>query len=216
MKQVVVRPAAAADIEDAYQWYESQRPGRGADFLAALRSTQDRVIENPEAYPILHRDTRRAVPLWPLLPGPWRHDRRRSVHACQARSPALARSRLMANHTLQRTENLPRNCRHFQLTLAEVSGWTTAWSEEGAGVKRRVTGAERPGPADQRRRPARAVDPAGRGGLHRPAREPARSPGGLNSRRHAVDSWRPWATTGRPARERWPTHTARSTERPSG
>ena len=27
MKRVVVRPAAAADIEDAYQWYESQQPG---------------------------------------------------------------------------------------------------------------------------------------------------------------------------------------------
>ena len=29
MKQVVVRPAAAADIEDAYEWYESQQPGLG-------------------------------------------------------------------------------------------------------------------------------------------------------------------------------------------
>ena len=45
MKQVVVRPAAAADIEDAYHWYDSQRPGLGEEFLAALRLTRDRVLE---------------------------------------------------------------------------------------------------------------------------------------------------------------------------
>lgn len=60
MKRVVVRPAAAADIEDAYQWYELQRPGLGDEFLAALRSTRDRILERPEAFPVLHRDTRRA------------------------------------------------------------------------------------------------------------------------------------------------------------
>jgi len=57
VKRVVVRPAAAADIEDAYRWYESQRPGLGEEFLAALRATRERVLEHPEAYPVLHRDT---------------------------------------------------------------------------------------------------------------------------------------------------------------
>ncbi|MFQ5807626.1 MAG: type II toxin-antitoxin system RelE/ParE family toxin [Phycisphaerae bacterium] len=61
MKRVVVRPAAAADIEDAYRWYESQGPGLGEEFLAALRSARDRVLEHPEAYPVLHRSTRRAL-----------------------------------------------------------------------------------------------------------------------------------------------------------
>ena len=61
MKRVVVRRAAAADIEDAYEWYESQRPGLGEEFLAALKSTQSRVIEQPEACPVLHRGTRRAL-----------------------------------------------------------------------------------------------------------------------------------------------------------
>jgi len=61
LKQVIVRPAAAADIEDAYQWYESQRPGLGEEFLGALRVTRDRVLEQPEAFPVLHRDTRRAL-----------------------------------------------------------------------------------------------------------------------------------------------------------
>jgi len=33
----------------------------GAEFLEAPGSTQDRVLEHPEAYPVLHRDTRRAL-----------------------------------------------------------------------------------------------------------------------------------------------------------
>ena len=37
MKPVLVRPAAAADIEDAYSWYETQRPGLGDEFREALR-----------------------------------------------------------------------------------------------------------------------------------------------------------------------------------
>jgi len=38
VKRVVVRPAAASDIEDAYRWYESQRAGLGDEFLAALEA----------------------------------------------------------------------------------------------------------------------------------------------------------------------------------
>jgi plasmid stabilization system protein ParE len=61
VKRIVVRPAAAGDIEDAYEWYESPRPGLGEEFLAALRTTRDRLLEQPEAYAILHRNTRRAL-----------------------------------------------------------------------------------------------------------------------------------------------------------
>jgi plasmid stabilization system protein ParE len=61
VKGVIVRPAAAADIEDAYQWYESQQPGLGEDFLAALNAIRDRIVEHPEAFPVLHRKTRRAL-----------------------------------------------------------------------------------------------------------------------------------------------------------
>ena len=61
MKRVVVRPEAAADIEDAFQWYESQQPGLGEQFLAALRSMQELLLDHPESFPVLHRDTRRAL-----------------------------------------------------------------------------------------------------------------------------------------------------------
>jgi toxin ParE1/3/4 len=61
VNRVIVRPAAAADIEQAYEWYESQRPGLGEEFLVALAMTRDQVIEHPEAFPLLHRNTRRAL-----------------------------------------------------------------------------------------------------------------------------------------------------------
>jgi plasmid stabilization system protein ParE len=61
LKRVIIRPAAAADIEDAYQWYESQRPGLGEEFLQALTVIRDRAGEQPEAFPVLHRTTRRAL-----------------------------------------------------------------------------------------------------------------------------------------------------------
>ena len=61
MKGVVVRPAAAADIEDAFAWYERQRDGLGREFLGALRTTMDLVLIHPEAFPVLHRGARRAL-----------------------------------------------------------------------------------------------------------------------------------------------------------
>ena len=34
--ELVLRPAAAADIEEAFSWYEHQRKGLGNEFLAAV------------------------------------------------------------------------------------------------------------------------------------------------------------------------------------
>ena len=35
---IVIRPAAAADIEEAFFWYERQRPGLGDEFLAKVNN----------------------------------------------------------------------------------------------------------------------------------------------------------------------------------
>ncbi len=61
MTRVILRPAAAADIEQAYEWYEQQRPGLGNEFLTAIQSTIDRVVAQPEAFAVIHRTTRRAL-----------------------------------------------------------------------------------------------------------------------------------------------------------
>jgi len=45
--QVLVRPAAAADIEDAFLWYEQQRPGLGADFLRTVDGALAAIQSSP-------------------------------------------------------------------------------------------------------------------------------------------------------------------------
>ena len=58
---ILFRPAAAADVEDAYAWYEGQRIGLGEEFLAELGATLARVLANPRQYPVIRRATRRAL-----------------------------------------------------------------------------------------------------------------------------------------------------------
>jgi hypothetical protein len=38
VKVLVYRPEAAADVEEAYSWYERHRAGLGAEFLVALQA----------------------------------------------------------------------------------------------------------------------------------------------------------------------------------
>jgi plasmid stabilization system protein ParE len=59
--QCVVRPAAAADIDDAFLWYEAQRPGLGHEFLAAADALINAIAEHPLRYPLVRRNTRRAL-----------------------------------------------------------------------------------------------------------------------------------------------------------
>lgn len=61
MKPPILRPAAAADVEDAYRWYEAQRIGLGEEFLAAAGAVMELIQANPERFPVVHRQTRRAL-----------------------------------------------------------------------------------------------------------------------------------------------------------
>ncbi len=60
MNSAIFRPAAAADVEEAYRWYEAQRVGLGEEFLAAVSAALESVLANPAGYPAVHRETRRA------------------------------------------------------------------------------------------------------------------------------------------------------------
>lgn len=57
---LVLRPAAAADLDEAFRWYEAQRAGLGGQFLEAVTLVLQTVSETPGAFPVVHRDTRRA------------------------------------------------------------------------------------------------------------------------------------------------------------
>jgi len=57
----IFRPAAAADLEVIHGWYERERRGLGEEFLAEARRVVDAVVALPNGYPVIHRDTRRAL-----------------------------------------------------------------------------------------------------------------------------------------------------------
>jgi plasmid stabilization system protein ParE len=59
--QLLVRPAAAADIDEAFLWYEDQHPGLGHEFLAAAQTVIDAIAKDPLRYPVIRRSTRRAL-----------------------------------------------------------------------------------------------------------------------------------------------------------
>ena len=58
---VVTRPAAASEIETAYRWYEKEREGLGSEFLDAVEKIVKVIAENPERFPAIRNDIRRAV-----------------------------------------------------------------------------------------------------------------------------------------------------------
>lgn len=45
-----IRPLAAVEILEAYDWYELQREGLGAEFLSELEVFYDGLLRNPNSY----------------------------------------------------------------------------------------------------------------------------------------------------------------------
>ena len=56
---LILRPAAAADVEEAFSWYERQRPGLGDEFLDSVNAGLREITTHPLRHAILFRDTRR-------------------------------------------------------------------------------------------------------------------------------------------------------------
>jgi plasmid stabilization system protein ParE len=62
MKQrLLIRPAAERDLAEARDWYESQRPGLGTEFLDAVELRFDHICEFPESCAAGYRKVRPAV-----------------------------------------------------------------------------------------------------------------------------------------------------------
>ena len=53
--------ATDADIEAAFEWYESEQPKLGFEFLDEVRATYSRVLEGPFKYQELRSGIRRAL-----------------------------------------------------------------------------------------------------------------------------------------------------------
>jgi toxin ParE1/3/4 len=58
---LVLRRAAERDFDDSIAWYEGQRKGLGRKFRALVEEHFQRILDNPEWYPKVRGEVRRAV-----------------------------------------------------------------------------------------------------------------------------------------------------------
>ncbi|HEY0808568.1 MAG TPA: type II toxin-antitoxin system RelE/ParE family toxin [Longimicrobiales bacterium] len=59
--ELVLEPPAASDIEDAANWYEDRVGGLGIEFLDEIDRCLESIRPNPQRFPVVHRDVRRAL-----------------------------------------------------------------------------------------------------------------------------------------------------------
>ncbi len=58
---MIIRPEAANDIADVYNWYEAKRSGLGIKFQRNLDQAFRRIAVLPEGYRLVYRDVRRVL-----------------------------------------------------------------------------------------------------------------------------------------------------------
>ena len=58
---VIIEPEAEADLLQAYEWYEQQRPGLGDDFLLCFEAAVALIGERPRSFPVIEKQTRRIL-----------------------------------------------------------------------------------------------------------------------------------------------------------
>ena len=59
----VLRRVAEKEFDDSIAWYENQRGGLGQEFRAAIEEYFQRIADNPEWFPKVRGEVRRAVVL---------------------------------------------------------------------------------------------------------------------------------------------------------
>jgi len=47
---IVLRLEARAEFDEAFDWYEQQRPGLGVDFVTQVQEVLERISATPERY----------------------------------------------------------------------------------------------------------------------------------------------------------------------
>jgi len=58
---LIIRPEAEADLADAYDWYERQREGLGAEFLSSVNDGMKLIRGNPRLFPVIRKEAHRAL-----------------------------------------------------------------------------------------------------------------------------------------------------------
>jgi len=58
---VRISPEADAELAEARQWYSNQRADLDLEFMESLDDALSRIVRDPQLYPIVYRNLRRAV-----------------------------------------------------------------------------------------------------------------------------------------------------------
>ena len=51
-RQIIVRPEAEAEVQQAFDWYQEQSEGLGLEFLRAIEACLSGIMRNPLAYTV--------------------------------------------------------------------------------------------------------------------------------------------------------------------
>jgi plasmid stabilization system protein ParE len=58
---ILFRPEAREEFDEAYDWYEGQRPGLGEDFAEQVQRVLDRIVAMPQMHAVVLGEVRKAV-----------------------------------------------------------------------------------------------------------------------------------------------------------
>jgi plasmid stabilization system protein ParE len=58
--KLVLRSYAERELNESATWYERRQPGLREQFLESVEDTLSHIEENPQLYPVVHLDIRRA------------------------------------------------------------------------------------------------------------------------------------------------------------
>jgi plasmid stabilization system protein ParE len=59
--RIIVRPEAAREVQEAFDWYDVRSEGLGLEFLRAADASLAGVQRNPLAFPKVHKEVRRVL-----------------------------------------------------------------------------------------------------------------------------------------------------------
>ena len=60
-REIIFRPEARLEAEEAYRWYEGKRLGLGEELLLVIDAAIEQIQRSPEIGPIVHRNVRRVL-----------------------------------------------------------------------------------------------------------------------------------------------------------
>ncbi len=61
VRPVIFTPIARQELIDAQDWYEHESSGLGLHFRAAVEAVVERIAANPDQFPIIYKNIRRAL-----------------------------------------------------------------------------------------------------------------------------------------------------------